>query len=122
MRELALSTVPQLTSITSEVKDAVLAEGREIADELRKFNEMKNDEPRFWDVQIQLRSRFNYWKQAWWVVHRRFGLDGRPPVKEIYDLAVVRARDTSMNEIELNARVILEALEPAATAPSAPVR
>jgi hypothetical protein len=122
MRELALSAVPKLTSMNLEVKDAVLTEGREIADGVRKFNEMKSDEPRFWDVQIELRSRFNYWKQAWWVVHQRFSLDGKPPVKEIYDLALVRATETSMDEIEVNARVILEALEPAASAPTASVR
>ena len=123
MRELALSAVPKLTKISPEVKDAVLAEGREIADGVRKFNEMKSDEPKFWDVQIELRSRFNYWKHAWWVVHQRFGLDGRPPVKEIYDLALVRARESSMDEIEVNARVILEALEPAkAEAATASVR
>jgi len=118
-RELALSAVPKLTTISPEVKDAVLAEGREIADGVRKFNEMKDNDPRFWDVQIELRTRFNYWKQAWWVVHQRFGLDGRPPVKEIYDLALVRARGTSMDEIEVNARVILEALQPAPASPTA---
>src|SRR5262249_23065036 len=111
-RELALSAVRKLTRMSPEVRDAVLAEGREIADGVRKFNEMNKDEPRFWDVQIELRSRFNYWKHAWWTVFRTYGLDGRPPVKEIYDLALVRARDTSMGEIEVNARVILEALEP----------
>ncbi len=115
VREMALSAVPKLSKINPEVKDAVLAEGREIAEGVRKFNEMKSDDPKFWDVQIQLRSRFNYWKHAWWIVHKAFGLDGRPPVKEIYDLAVIRARETSMDEIEVNARVILEALGPAKT-------
>ena len=115
-RELALSAVPKLTTITPEVSEAVLAEGREIADAIRRFNEMKPEEPRYYDIQVQLRSRFNYWKRAWWTTHQRLGLDGRPPVQEIYDLAEIRAKGTSMNEIVLNARVILEALKPAPAA------
>ena len=43
-------------------------------------------------------------------------------LKEIYDLALVRARGTSMDEIEVNARVILEALQPAPASPTASVR
>ena len=81
---------------------------------IRQFNTMKDDAPDFWDVQIQLRGRFNTWKQAWWLMHKRVGLDGRPPVQEIHDLALIRARGTSMDEIEVNARVILEALNSAA--------
>ncbi len=112
-RESALSAVPKLSTITPEICEAVLAEGREIATGVRRFNEMKSDDPRFYDVQIELRSRFNYWKQAWWTTHQRLGLDGRPPVQEIFDLAQVRAQGTSMDEIVVNARVILEALNPA---------
>ena len=114
MRERALEAVNYAEKLAPELTEAVLAEGRDIAEGIRRFNTMKDDAPDFWDVQIQLRGRFNTWKQAWWLMHKRLGLDGRPPVQEIYDLALIRARGTSMDEIEVNARVILEALNSAA--------
>lgn len=110
LREKALSAVPSLRAPTAEITDATLAEGREIAAGIRRFNEMKAEDPQFYNVQVELRTRFNYWKQAWWTIHQIQNLDGRPPVQEIFDLAQVRAQGTSMDEIVLNARVILDAL------------
>jgi hypothetical protein len=113
-RESALSAVIQLTKVTPEIRDAVLAEGRDISEGVRAFNRMKSDEPGFYDVQIQLRTRFSYWKQAWWRVQQLMALDGVPPVQEIHDLALARSKETSMDEIVINARAILDALKPAA--------
>jgi hypothetical protein len=113
IRESALSAVIELTRVTPEIRDAVLAEGRDIAEGVRAFNQMKADDPRFYDVQIQLRTRFSYWKQAWWQVWQLMGLDGGPPVQEIHDLALARSKDTTMDEIVVNARTILDALKPA---------
>jgi hypothetical protein len=115
-RERALNAVVLLREPSPEIKEAVLAESREIAAGVRGFNGMKLDDPRFYDVQIELRGRFNTWKQAWWNVFHVLNLDGRPPVQEIFDLATVRAQGTSMDEIVLNARVILETLDQPATA------
>lgn len=111
VRERALESAKYAEKIAPELTEAVLAEGRAIAEGIWQFNTMKGDAPDFWDVQIRLRSRFNTWKQAWWLMHKRLGIDGRPPVQEIHDLAQVRVRGTSMDEIEVNARVILDALE-----------
>jgi hypothetical protein len=111
-REYALSAVLRLLKITPEISEAVLAEGRDIAEGVLRFNEMRSDDPRFHDEQVQLPSRFSYWKQAWWIVHQQMGGDGRPPVQQIYDLARVRSKDTAMDEIGVNARAILNALEP----------
>jgi hypothetical protein len=113
-RESALEVVPHLKEITPEIRDAVVAEGHQITEGLRRFNEMKSDDPSLWSTQLELRARFAYWKQAWWTVHRRLGLDGRPPVQEIYDLAMVRSKDTTMDEVVVNAKVILNALNPIA--------
>ncbi len=110
LREQALSAAALLRSPSLEITEAILGEGRAIAAGIRSFNEMKSDDPEFYNVQIEWRTRFNYWKQAWWTVHQIQNRDGRPPVQEIFDLASVRAKDTSMDEIVLNARVILEAL------------
>src|SRR5262249_43818401 len=98
-REQALAVVPGMQNITPEIRDAVLAEERKVVEGVQRFNEMKSDAPDFWDVQVQLRTRFSYWKQAWWTVQQKLGLDGRPPVKEIYDLALIRSKESTMDEI-----------------------
>jgi hypothetical protein len=114
-REDALIAVVRLTRVEPEVTAAVLEDGRAIAAGIRAFNEMKEDDPRFWDVQIELRGRFNDWHRAWWTVHRRTGADGRPPVQEILELARVRAGTTTMDEIVVNAQAHLDGLAPAST-------
>ncbi|MEO6244138.1 MAG: hypothetical protein ABIQ12_01775 [Opitutaceae bacterium] len=115
VRERALNISAYLMTPAPEVTEAILAEGRDIAAGIRRFNEMKDDDPKFHDVLLVLRGRFNDWKQAWWVVQQHLGVDGRPPVQEIYDLALVRARGTAMSDIEVNARVILYELNKSAT-------
>ncbi|MBK9608546.1 MAG: hypothetical protein IPO58_19710 [Betaproteobacteria bacterium] len=114
MREYALQATKYPAKPAPEVTEAVLAEGRDIAAGIREFNALPEDDPRFNDVPLDLRTRFNNWKQAWWTIHQRLGVDGRPPVREIHDLATIRARGTAMAEIEVNARVILEALDKSA--------
>ena len=111
-REAAFTAVRQLKAITPEIRDAVIAEGKDITELLRRFNTMQSDDPKLWSTQMELRSRFADWKRAWWIVHQTFGLDGKPPVQEIHDLAVVRAKDTTMVEIVVNAKAILNALNP----------
>lgn len=114
MREYALEATKYPATPAPEVIEAVLAEGRAIADGIRQFNTLPEDDPRFHDVLLDLRTRFNVWKQAWWGLSQRLRVDGRPPVQEIHNLATVRARGTAMDEIEINARVILEALNKSA--------
>jgi len=111
-REAAFTAVRQLKGFTPEIRDAVIAEGQEITEGLRRFNTMKSDDPKLWSTQMELRSRFADWKRAWWIVHKAFGLDGKPPVQEIHDLAMARAKDTTMDEIVVNAKAILNALNP----------
>jgi hypothetical protein len=108
---MALNTVMNLTRISPEVTEAMRTEGRKIALALRDFNQMKSDDPEFYNVQVALRSRFSHWHHAWWNVHRITGVDGRPPVQEILDLARVRAKETSMDEIVINAEAHLRGLE-----------
>jgi hypothetical protein len=115
LREDALVAVVRLARVTPGVAAAVVEEGRAITDAVRAFNAMSEGDPEFHNVQVELRSRFSSWHRAWWTVHRRTGVDGRPPVQEILDLAQVRAAGTSMDEIVVNARAHLEGI-PAATA------
>lgn len=113
-REYALRAAEYPPEPAPEVVDAVLAEGRAIAEGIRAFKTMKDDDPEFYNVRLELNSRFNYWKQAWWTIHQRIGVDGRPPVKEIHDLTIGREQGNALDEIEVNARVIIEALDTSA--------
>ncbi len=112
--ERALSAVTKLSRVSPDVSEAVRDVGRNIADGIRRFNDMKPDEANYYSVASDLRSRFSYWHRAWWTVHQKTGVDGRPPLREILDLALVRAKDSCMDEIVINARVHLEDLESAA--------
>jgi hypothetical protein len=112
LRDRALLAVRYLSKVDPKVSEAVLAEGRDIVENLRRFNEMKETESNFLNVQVELRSRFNSWHHAWWTVHQKTGVDGRPPVQEILDLARVRARETTMDEIVANAQAHLGGLPP----------
>lgn len=108
-REYALRAVSYATPPAPELVEAVLAEGRAIADGIRQFNALPETDPGY-NTAPDLRSRFNEWKHAWWIIAQELGVDGRPPVQEIRDLAAVRDKDTTMHEIELNARTVLEHL------------
>lgn len=112
MRERALEAVKYVEKPAAELAEAVLAEGRDIADGIRAFNALPESDPNFHTAPHDLSSRFNHWKHAWWTLHQRLGVDGRPPVREIHELTLVRAKGTGMSEIEVNARVILDALAP----------
>ena len=112
IREPALNAVPRLSAIAPEVYEAICEEAHHVSDGIRNFNKMKSDDPDFYNVQVQLRTRFSYWKRAWWTAQQQLRLDGRPPVQEIHDLALVRSKETSMDEIVINARAILDALKP----------
>lgn len=112
--ESALSAVTKLSRVSPDVAEAVRDVGRNIADAIRRFNEMKPDDADYYSVASGLRTRFSYWHRAWWTVHQKTGVDGRPPLVEILDLALVRAKDPCMDEIIVNARFHLEHLESAA--------
>jgi hypothetical protein len=111
VREPALWAVTRFSKITPEVSEAVLAEGREVAAAVGRFNEMNLDDPKSSGVQVELRTRFNYWHRAWWTVHQATGMDGRPPVQEILDLALVHSKETTMDEMVINARAHLDGIK-----------
>jgi hypothetical protein len=109
-RSVGVRVVQRLADIEPEVRDAVIAEGKALAEALRAFNSMSAEDPRFMDVQIELRSRFIDWRSAWWSTLHKLGLDGRPLLRTIRDLAAKRAADTTMDEIVINTQVVLDAL------------
>ncbi len=107
VRKSAMEAVIRLSHIAPVVTEVVLADGKEIETNIRRFNTMTPTDPEFYNFQIELRSRFSYWHRAWWNIHQRTDVDARPPVQKILDLAEIRARETSMDEIVINARAHL---------------
>jgi hypothetical protein len=55
-------------------------------------------------------ARFITWRDAWWVIQSRLGIDGRPPLEDIHNLAAIRAHGTSLSDIEERARVMLDGM------------
>ncbi len=110
-RTSALLATTRLSQIMPAVSAAVLEDGREIEAAIRRFNEMMPDDPNSLSVQVELRSRFSNWHRAWWNVHQRTDIDARPPVQNILDLALIRAKETSMDEIVINARAHLDGIK-----------
>jgi hypothetical protein len=112
VRDAALRAVVALPELTPAVAEAVLAGGREIAEGIRRFNAMKSDEPGLADTARELCNRFNGWKSVCWAVHQRFGLNVRPALQEIHDLAFDHAPDTAIGDIVIDTRAMLGALAP----------
>ncbi len=109
-REAALYAVTMLTLVTPDVSKAVLDEQREILGELRRFNLLTEQDEGYYELGNELRTRFNDWHRAWWTVHQLTGVDGRPPVQEVLDLARVHPGDGFMQEIEVNGRAHLDGI------------
>ncbi|MCB1123458.1 MAG: hypothetical protein KJT03_18035 [Verrucomicrobiae bacterium] len=112
-RELALQALTGLKKIRPLIVQALMTEAESIKEGIRQFNVMDENDPNFSTVQVELRSRFNYWKRAWWTTFHQLGIEGRSPIQEIHDLAEVRSQVTTMDEIVVNAQAVLNALGPA---------
>jgi hypothetical protein len=115
-RERALAAATYAAQPAPALVEAVLAEGRAIAAGIRACHELTSDPAKLARAAVDLSGRFNDWKRAWWVLHGRVGADGRPPVREIHELARAFPRGSTIDEIEVNARVILEQLDKDAAA------
>jgi len=109
-RESGMVAAAHLSQVKPVVSEAVLAEGRDIEALIRRFNEMTPDDPKSFTIAGEILNRFSYWNKAWWNVHQRTDIDGRPPVQNILDLAAIRAKSTSMDEVVINARAHLNGI------------
>ena len=103
-RESALAITAKLIHIKPVTSKSVLTEGSNIEELIRRFNKMTQEDPENFTLTAEILSRFSHWNKAWWNIHRRTKIDGRQPVKNILDLARIRAKKTSMDEVVLNAR------------------
>jgi hypothetical protein len=111
VREQALRAAAFVVEPSPAYVAAVLAEGEAIAAAIASCKTMRSDDPQFVAAMVELPSRFETWKHAWWVVHERAGRDGRPPVAQIHELARQRPPGSPIGEIEGSARMLLEHLD-----------
>ena len=104
----AIYTVSRLKMIDPAVIQAMLDIAGEIEEQVRNFK------PGDYETGNVVRNRFKSWHLAWWNVHQRSGVDGRPPLEAILRLAKVHKEDGFMQEIILDAEAHLGGLTPAA--------
>jgi len=111
VRERAQLAAQFLAEPIAEIGQALLAEGHEIAEEIRRVAAMESADPSAGQALNELRRRFLSWKQAWWVLHPRLGLEGRPPLQQIHDLASEASPNPVILEIVGETKKMLDSLD-----------
>lgn len=107
----AIFAVSRLRKIDPSVTKAMLEIGMGIQDQIRKFNTMKPDQPGYYELGNDIRNKFKAWHNAWWNVHHRTDVDGRPPVEAILDLAKVQKDSGHMQEVADDAQAHLNGMK-----------
>jgi len=95
----AIYAVTTLTVVDPEVVQAMRDIVTGIEDQIRTFNAMKPDQPGYNELAIDIRNRFKGWSLAWWNVQRASGVDGRPLLEEILQLAKAQKDNAQMQEV-----------------------
>ena len=83
-----------------------------MSEEIRTVNKMKEEDAGYVDLSAKIRDRFSRWHRAWWKVHQVTQIDGRPPLRQILDLASANVNNGHLREVALEARVHLEGIKP----------
>jgi len=109
----AMYAVTRLKMVDPAVIQAMREIAVEIEEQVKKFAAMKPEQEGYADAGNEVRNRYKSWNVAWWNVHQRSGVDGRPPVEAILKLAEVKPEDGFMQEIILDAKAHLGGLTPA---------
>lgn len=95
----ALYASAMVESPTRELVEAARTHGRSLANSIRRFNEL-NVATDCAYLAGHYRDRFKAWSTAWVALHQRTGSNGNELVREIAQLASVRAGDCpAMHEI-----------------------
>jgi hypothetical protein len=95
----AIYAVTQLTVVDPEVVQAMRDIATGIEDQLRTLNAMKPDDPNYYELANDIRYRFKGWSLAWRNVQPKSGVDGRPLLEEILQLAKVQKDNGQMQEV-----------------------
>jgi hypothetical protein len=111
---VALAVVGRVPVIAPEVIAAMNSTVDDLAAEIEKFYQMDETDSRYYDVALQIRTRFEQWRHAWWHVHGVAHLDGRPPLERLMALARSKPQGKQVDDILINGEAHLKALEPVA--------
>jgi hypothetical protein len=111
---VALAVVERVPVIAPEVIAAMNSTVDDLAAEIEKFYQMDETDSRYYDVALQIRTRFEQWRHAWWHVHGVAHLDGRPPLERLMALARSKPQGKHIDDILINGEAHLKALEPVA--------
>lgn len=110
-REQAVMAVSYLNASSAELNQAILREGRAIAEALKRFQNMPETDPSFDATASELNSRFDNWRRAWWAIQNRIPDFDASLLREIHQLSQSPQLRNALRDIELDARVMLEALK-----------
>jgi hypothetical protein len=108
--ETAMNALMSLKTIDPAVVQAMRDVGEDIAADIRRFNDMKPDDPSAMELAWRARTRFGTWHRAWWTVHQNSGIDGRPLIEEILALAKVHPENVHMDEVIVNGEAHLNGI------------
>jgi hypothetical protein len=115
-REQAVTAAGHLNASTPELDQAILDEGRAIAAAIKRFNSMSEEDPHFHSTGIELSSRFDDWRKAWWAIRKRIPAFDATPLRDIQQLSMHHRTRSAMQDVEANASSMLEALDTHKTA------
>ena len=68
-REQGVTASSYLNTTSPEFNQAILHEGRAIADTIERFDLLSEDDPQFYSTAIKMSARFDDWRTAWWAGH-----------------------------------------------------
>jgi hypothetical protein len=106
----AWNAVQKLKTIDPAVIEAMRGAGEDIAEKIKRFNEMKESDAGYIDLASVIRDRFVVWHRAWWSLQQVAGTDGRPLLEEIVKLARVHPESGHMQEVVLDGEAHLQGL------------
>ncbi len=97
--DLALRAVALMDPPPPGLGDAVAAVGREIAADLREVNATPVDADPSYELAAAASLRFAGWNEAARALHGRDGVDLLPVMRELCELAAVRAESVTMSDV-----------------------
>jgi hypothetical protein len=103
----AMNAVSELPVVDPLVIQALRDVAGDMEAQIRKFKAMSPQQPGYDDVGKEIGQRFNSWGHPWEYVHRVSGVDGRPPVEEILQLATAGKPSPQMQGVINDAQVLL---------------
>lgn len=107
-REQAMTAVRYLNASSPELDQAVLGEGRAIADAIERLHGISAEDAQFDALATEVSSRFDVWRSAWWAIHSRKANFDATPLRDIHQRSERYATTRRMREVWGDSRLMLE--------------